>query len=194
MFPEFPHQWERKRYIGFLCSAPRLNHRLLPHTWNDCPHLLWDTHTASNSSFHAGEERRPLGTRDVNPLCPSAHCSHLFSSLVPLESIKDTGASFCRCFTSCNLKVSHDFDPIFSKNWFCSKLILPLHFSPFFQISSCSNLKPLFLFLSLLTNENSFFSFGNYQGVYNCIHIFLCIFSNTFRGYHEFWRRKPHFN
>lgn len=49
-----------------------------------------------------------------------------------------------------------------------------------------SNLNLLFLFLTLLTMRVVSSSLGNYQVVCNCIYIFLCVFSHTFRGYHKF--------
>lgn len=66
-----------------------------------------------------------------------------------------------RCLTSCDLEFSRDLDPIVSsRNWFHFPVDLTVKFFSTLSNTPCSNLNPLFLFLSLLTNESGFFSIG----------------------------------
>lgn len=67
-FPNFPQQWKRKRYRGFLCSALRLSHRGLSNTSDvTTPTHNAATHSLQLLSFHTGVERRLHKTRGFKP-------------------------------------------------------------------------------------------------------------------------------
>lgn len=100
------------------------------------------------------------------------------------------------CLWSRSIKFSSDLDPIiFSTNWFQSPVDLTVNFFSNLSYASCSNLNPIFLFLSFLTNENCLFLYGRLpRCVCGTAFTLLHVFSDILKSYHRFWRRKPDFN
>lgn len=82
------------------------------------------------------------------------------------------------CLWSSSIKFSSDLDPIISStNWFHSPVDLNVNFFSNLSYASCSNLNPIFLFLSFLTNKNCLFLFGRLpRCVWNSIYAFGCFF------------------
>lgn len=150
--------------------------------WSHYPYLpCRHVHSLQLLSFHTGEERKLHRTRDSNTLCPSARCSH-FSLLVSLENVEYTvHPSSVGVWQATTLRfhvilISSTLPEI----GFISQLISLLYFSPTLSNTSCSNLNPLFLFLSLLTNESGFFSSGKLpRYVYLHSHFHVCFLSNS---------------
>lgn len=85
---------KKKHRIPVLGSQPQAE-TAITQQWNNCPHPpCRHKHGLQLLSCHTAEERKPPQNRDLNPLCPSAHCSHLLPSLVSLGDTKHVGASF----------------------------------------------------------------------------------------------------
>lgn len=195
MFPEFPHQWEEKRSIGFLCLAPSLRQRRLSHNNGiTVPTHHAGTRTVSSSSLVTLQRKEsPPQNRDLHPLCPSAQCSHLLPSLVSLGDTKHVGASF---FCSRGLK-----ETLGGSSYLLSFVGQHLsHLSPL--LSSCAtsgNLKISCDFDPIMSSRNWFDSpvdlpvkfFRTFPNAscsnLNPFFLFLSLLTNV-SGFFSFWK------
>lgn len=95
MFSGSSHQWEKEGCIGLLCSSPRFSLRWLSHIKGVSVPTHHMPHTQSSTSLFTLGRKESHVRRNLNPLCPSAQCSHLFCFclfvlflLLSLENIK----------------------------------------------------------------------------------------------------------
>lgn len=135
MFPKFPQKRKTKRYSGFLGSAPRHNHRCYPTVESLSLLAMQACPQPPTSLVSHWRRKKTTLDRDLNPLCPSAHCSHLLSSLVSLENVEYTvHSSSGGVWRATTLRFHVILIPsTIPEIGFIPQLILLLNFSPLFQ-------------------------------------------------------------